>query len=243
MNIEEERLFPAHIAIIMDGNGRWAQTRGLPRITGHRRAVTSVRDVVTYCAETPQIRILTLYAFSSENWKRPKREVEMLMRLLKRMLRQERKTLDRGKVKLGVIGDKRRLPADVRDEIKNVEQGTSDHDGLLLNLAINYGSRGEITRAVRGIARRVVSGKLEASAIDQKVVSDHLYTAGMPDPDLLIRTAGEQRLSNFLLWQLSYSEFYFTSVLWPDFRREDLVKAIREYRRRKRRFGGLANAE
>ena len=231
--------FPAHIAIIMDGNGRWARTRGLPRINGHRHAVQAVRDVVTYCAETPEIKVLTLYTFSSENWSRPAREVQLLMGLLKRMMKQERKTLDRGEVRLKVIGDRRRLPADVRAEIRTTERGAARHRGLLLNLAINYGAREEIARAARRLARRAVQGTLEPSRIDEAAVSNALYTAGTPDPDLLVRTAGEQRLSNFLLWQLSYAEFYFTPVLWPDFRRQHLIEAIEVYRKRQRRFGGL----
>ena len=239
----QEQVFPAHIAIIMDGNGRWARRRNLPRIEGHRHSTEAGRDVVTYCAETPQIKALTLFSFSSENWKRPRREVSLLMGLLKDALLQERKTLMRGQVRLKVIGEKRRLAADVRQAIKTVETFTRKNRGLLLNLAINYGSRAEIVRAARRLARKVDRGAMTTAEINDDTLAKELYTAGVEDPDLLIRTAGEKRLSNFLLWQLSYSEFYFTDVLWPDFRREHLVKAIQDYRRRKRKFGGLSEPQ
>ena len=237
---DESQLFPGHIAIIMDGNGRWAQQRGLPRIRGHREAEKAVRDVVTYCAETPEVKVLTLYTFSLENWKRPRREIDRLMSLLVRMLHQERKTLMRGKVRFKVIGQRRRLSAEVRRAIRETEALTCANDNLLVQAAISYGARAEIAQAARRLARKVLSGSITPAGISEDTFSDELYTAGVPDPDLLVRTAGEQRLSNFLLWQLSYSEFHFTDVLWPDFRREHLIEAIEDYRRRKRKFGGLS---
>jgi len=236
----EQQLFPTHIAIIMDGNGRWARKRGLPRIRGHRAAEKAVRDVVTYCAETPEIKILTLYTFSSENWKRPRREVDRLMALLVRMLHQERKTLTRGRVRFKVIGQKRRLSPEVRQAIRETEALTRAYDNLLVQAAISYGARAEIAEAARRLARKALKGAIAPADIDEDALADELYTAGVRDPDLLVRTAGEQRLSNFLLWQLSYSEFYFTDILWPDFRREHLMDAIEDYRRRKRKFGGLS---
>ncbi|MFH0965833.1 MAG: isoprenyl transferase [Planctomycetota bacterium] len=230
---------PRHIAIIMDGNGRWAAQRGLPRIAGHQHAITSVRDVTEYCARDPVIEQLTLYAFSAENWKRPKREIDALMMVLTRFLAQERAAMQEAGVRLELIGQMRGLPRELLDTARETQRLTRRNRKLLLCLAVNYGSRAEIASAARRIARKVQRGALDAAEIDERCLSRHLYTAGMSDPDLMIRTAGEKRLSNFLLWQLWYSEFYFTPTLWPDFRREHLEKAIASFRRRKRKFGGL----
>ena len=232
-------LYPQHIAIIMDGNGRWARKRGMPRISGHLQGVASVRDVTTFCTENPNIRQLTLYTFSAENWKRPKNEIDTLLDVLTRYLHEERPTLVKQGVRLRIIGNLRGLPAELRATIRETERLTARNRNLLLCLAVNYGSRSEILSAVKRIARKVRREDLAPSQITVDTISQHLYTAGMPDPDLVIRTAGEQRLSNFLLWQLWYSEFYFTPTLWPDFRRQHLLRAIRNYCRRKRKFGGL----
>jgi len=231
--------YPQHIAIIMDGNGRWARKRGLPRISGHLQGVGSVRDVTTFCTENPNIHQLTLYTFSAENWKRPQNEIDTLLDVLTRYLHEERPTLVKQGVRLKVIGSLRGLPAELRTAVRETERVTARNANLLLCLAVNYGSRSEILSAVKRIARKVQKRQLAPADITVDTICRHLYTAGMPDPDLVIRTAGEKRLSNFLLWQLWYSEFYFTSTLWPDFRRQHLLKAIQNYCRRKRKFGGL----
>lgn len=229
---------PSHVAIIMDGNGRWAKERGLSRIRGHRAGVDSIRDVVRAAGEIG-IEYLTLYAFSVENWSRPKREVGALMSLLKRFLKREERGLNRNNVRLRVIGRIGGLPPDVRDWIDRVVESTSGNTGLTLVLALNYGARSEITDAVRSLCRRCGNGEISASSVDERMISDSLYTAGMPDPDLLIRTSGEMRVSNFLLWQISYAEIYVTPDYWPDFRRAHLVKALLDYQKRERRFGGV----
>ncbi len=229
---------PRHIAIIMDGNGRWAERRGLPRIEGHRRGVASVR-----CATEEAARLgigqLTLYCLSSENWKRPRRELDLLMHLLEQYLIEERKTLADENVRLAVIGRREGLPASVLREMDKTIELSSSHTGLVLCLAINYGGRGEVADAVRAIAREIRQGRLEPDAVTEETVGDHLYTAGMTDPDLLIRTAGEMRISNFLLWQISYAELWVTEHCWPEFREGDLHAAIRDFAARDRRFGGL----
>ncbi len=235
----ESKNLPKHVAIIMDGNGRWARSRGLPRLRGHQKGIESIREIITECTKLDHIEYLTLYAFSSENWKRPQKEVDFLMRLLKRFCRQELKTMVKNGVKFTTIGAVRGLPEDVRVVLDETGRVTKDGDKLTLCLALNYGSRGEIVRAVRKIAGKAASGKISPRTISEDDISAELDTAGMSEPDLVIRTAGEMRLSNFLLWQASYAELYFTDVLWPDFRREHLHEAIDDYTQRVRKFGGL----
>jgi len=227
---------PTHVAIIMDGNGRWAQQRNMPRPMGHKVGVESVQSVVQ-AARVLDIKVLTLYAFSTENWKRPPLEVNALMGLLKTFLLRELETMVSNNVSLRCIGQKDRLPKEVRKTLDRVIAETADNDGLIFNLALNYGSRVEIIDAVRAVARKCEAGELAAGDISEDLFASHLYTGGLPDPDLLIRTGGEARLSNFLLWQASYSEIYFVDTLWPDFREEHLVEAIRVYQGRQRRFG------
>lgn len=229
-----------HVAVIMDGNGRWARERGLPRVAGHRAGVRSVRDVVEAAVEHG-VPILTLYAFSRENWKRPKQEVQLLMSLLQIFLGKELPNLMRNGVRLRAIGDLDELPAPTLRKLREVIDKTRDNRKLTLNLALNYGSRQEILQAVRGVlaeARRKPE-LLDGRWLTEESFAERLYTAGLPDPDLIIRTSGEMRLSNFLLWQGSYSELYVTKKYWPDFRREDFLRALREYDRRERRFGGV----
>jgi undecaprenyl diphosphate synthase len=229
---------PRHIAVIMDGNGRWAQRRGLPRIEGHRRGVASVRAITEECARL-KIEQLTLYCLSSENWKRPQQELDFLMHLLEQYLIEERNVLLREEIKLTVIGRRDGIPESVQAEMDRTIAMTAQHTGLNLCLAINYGSRGEIVDAVRRIADEVRAGTLEPTQIDEDLIAARLYTAGMPDPDLLIRTAGEMRFSNYLLWQVSYAEFHVTDVCWPEFREAELHAAIRDFAGRNRKFGGL----
>lgn len=229
---------PRHIAIIMDGNGRWAQRRGLPRIEGHRRGVASVRAATEECARLG-IEQLTLYCLSSENWKRPQYELDLLMQLLEQYLIEERTTLINENIRLSVIGRREGLPASAIDEMDKTIELSSVHTGMRLCLAINYGGRGEVVDAVRAIAHDVRQGRLSPDDVDEETISEHLYTAGMCDPDLLIRTAGEMRVSNFLLWQISYAELWVTDHCWPDFREADLHAAIRDFAARDRRFGGL----
>ena len=230
---------PRHIAIIMDGNGRWAQRRGLPRIEGHRRGVASVRSVSEECARLG-IEQLTLYCLSSENWKRPKRELDLLMHLLEQYLIEERSTLINENIRLSVIGRREGLPDSVLAEMDKTIELSRHHGGLQLCLAINYGGRAEMVDAVRSIAQDVRSGTLDDDDIDETTIADHLYTGGMSDPDLLIRTAGEMRISNFLLWQISYAELWVTDCCWPEFREAELHAAIRDFAGRDRRFGGLS---
>ncbi len=228
---------PKHIAIIMDGNGRWAALRGLTRAAGHRAGVESLREAVKTCSECG-VQVLTVYAFSTENWKRPKGEVNALMRLLGEYLQREIPELRARNVRLRVMGGVERLPPSARRALQNAVESTKDSRGLVLNLALNYGGRWEIVEAARTIAREVGSGRLAPEDIDEGVFAAHLQTAGLPELDLLIRPSGEQRLSNFLLWQVAYSELWITPVLWPDFRRDHLLDAIGAYQRRERRFGG-----
>ncbi|MBZ5595933.1 MAG: isoprenyl transferase [Acidobacteriia bacterium] len=238
--IDPTRL-PAHIAIIMDGNGRWANRRSLPRVAGHRAGVGPVRNTVETCARLG-VKVLTLYAFSEENWKRPRAEVETLWRLLRYYLKKELPDLQRNGIRLQAIGRLDALPAPVRRELESVVEATSRNRRLLVNLAINYSGRSEILDAVNSIienARR--QGRLDALHIDEQLLASNLYTAPSPDPDLLIRTSGEMRISNFLLWQIAYSELYVTDTLWPDFNRAELLKAILDYQKRDRRYGGLSN--
>ena len=232
---------PAHVAVIMDGNGRWAAQRHLPRVEGHRAGIDSVRDVVETSARLG-IDVLTLYAFSIENWKRPRPEINTLMILLKRYLRLELSTLLKNNIRFQVIGRIDELPRDVRDELRRGIENTRACSGLLFNIALNYGGRAEITDAVRRLVAEVLANGRDPSAIDERTLSSYLYTAGQPDPDLLIRTSGEMRVSNFLLWQIAYAEIWVTDVLWPDFRRRHLLQAVADYQKRERRYGGIAPA-
>jgi undecaprenyl diphosphate synthase len=229
-------ILPRHIAIIMDGNGRWAQSRGLPRIAGHRRGAEAVRRTLTAATELG-IPYLTLFGFSSENWKRPLSEIDDLMGLLRHYLRGEIAELHRNGVRLRVIGEVGRLSADIITLIDNAEALTRDNHAINLTIALSYGGRAEIAAAARAIAAKVKSGKLPLDAIDEELIASHLFTADLPDPDLLIRTSGEQRISNFLLWQCAYAELVFTKTLWPDFGRADLEQAIADYSGRERRYG------
>lgn len=223
---------PSHIAIIMDGNGRWAKKRGLPRAFGHRAGVKNVREIVESCSRLG-IKALTLYAFSTENWSRPGVEVSALMALLKAYLKREYPTMMKNNIRLRAIGDPSALPGPAREELKSVIKKTGENTGMTLNLALNYGGRQELVRAVNRLM------KDGAERVDEKSIASSLDTAGLPDPDLVIRTSGEMRLSNFLLWQTAYSEFYVTSTLWPDFKTPELNKAILEFQSRERRFGGI----
>lgn len=231
-------VIPKHVAIIMDGNGRWAKERGLPRTEGHRRGADSVKEVIETCGEIG-VEYVTLYAFSTENWKRPKSEVDSLMKMLERFLKQKTKELQSKNVRLQAIGRLHDLPESCQAQLHKSIEATAQNTGLTLIFALSYGAREEIVDGIKSLLDSVEKGHLDKGMIDAEVFSKHLYTRYYPDPDLLIRTSGEMRLSNFLLWQLSYTEFYITSVLWPDFRREELMKAIQEFSRRQRRFGGV----
>ncbi len=227
---------PRHIAIIMDGNGRWAKRRGLPRIAGHREGVNSVRDVVEACGQLG-VEFLTLYAFSTENWKRPKDEVSMLMRLLLKALRDERDRLHQNEVRLRAIGDIAALPQDVQDELLDAIEMMRHNTGLTLILALSYSGRWDVTQAARRMVEDAAEGRLAPHQVTEQTFSSYLSTREYPEPDLLIRTSGELRISNFLLWQLAYSEFYVTEEFWPSFRRKNLYAAVAEFQRRERRFG------
>jgi undecaprenyl diphosphate synthase len=241
-NIPPEK-FPRHIAIIMDGNGRWAVRRGLERVKGHQEGARTVRDIVTECARLRKHHggpdFLTLYSFSIENWKRPVDEVGFLMTMYIEYLQKERATMMENNIRFRQIGRLDNLPDPVMNEVNRTLEETKNNDGLQLVLALNYGSRAEITDAVREIARKAREKELRPEEIDEQTISDHLYTAGWPDPDLLIRTAGEMRVSNYLLWQISYAELYVSEVLWPDFQVSDLHGAIQAFASRNRRFGAL----
>jgi len=227
---------PTHVAFIMDGNGRWAKKRLMNRVKGHEQGAQTVKEVVTACRELG-IDVLTLYAFSTENWARPKEEVKALMYLLKRFLRNETEELREKDIRLNIMGQIERLPDDVRKEAEQAMAATEKNSAMILNLAISYGAREEITRAVQQIAAKIRSGALDDKDITDKTISDHLYTAGMPDPDLIIRTSAEFRLSNFLMWQAAYSELAFTPTLWPDFTRQEFYQILIDYQQRDRRFG------
>jgi undecaprenyl diphosphate synthase len=231
---------PAHVAIIMDGNGRWARERHLPRVEGHRNGVESVRAVVRACGEVG-VKYLTLYAFSVENWNRPKDEVDTLMKYLARFLKNEIGELNRNNVRLETIGQIYRLPEFVQEQLKKTQAALAKNNGLTLVLALSYGGRQEIVEGVRAIAAKVKAGRLDAAEITDKVISEHLYTRHFPDPDLLIRTSGEMRVSNFLLWQIAYAEIWVTDTLWPDFRCQHLLEAVVAYQKRDRRYGGIAS--
>ena len=233
---------PAHIAVIMDGNGRWAGQRRLPRVAGHKAGIGPVRSTVETCARLG-VKVLTLYAFSVENWKRPRHEVETLWRLLRYYLRQELPELQKNDIRLQAIGRLEALPGQVRRELEAAVDATSANRGLLVNLAINYGGRAEIVDAVNAILEVArLDGSLAGLRLDEELIASNLYTTSCPDPDLLIRTSGEMRISNFLLWQIAYAELYVTETLWPDFTRGDLLRAVLEYQKRDRRYGGLSAA-
>jgi len=234
--VMSQEVLPRHIAIIMDGNGRWAKQRGLPRVAGHNEGINSVREVTRECGSLG-IKVLTLYTFSVENWSRPKSEVSALMTLLLHTIRNEIDELHKNNVRLTLIGHLTDLPDDPLKGLMEGVEKTSQNTVLNLNLALSYGGRVEILDATRAIAKDVLEGRIGLDDIDEKLFSDYLYTRGMPDPDLLIRTSGELRLSNFLLWQMAYTEIYVTETLWPDFRNKELLLAIREYQKRERRFG------
>lgn len=229
---------PAHVAIIMDGNGRWAKARGFPRVEGHRNGVESVRTIVRTAGEVG-VKYLTLYAFSVENWNRPKDEVDTLMKYLARFLKNEIGELNRNNVRLEAIGQIWRLPEAVQEQLARTKAATAKNNGLTLILALSYGGRAEIVEAVRELAAKARRGEIDPAEITEQSLAQHLYTAQIPDPDLLIRTSGELRISNFLLWQCSYAEFVVTPTLWPDFRKPQFFEALEEYARRHRRFGGL----
>jgi undecaprenyl diphosphate synthase len=229
---------PQHVAIIMDGNGRWAKERGLPRVEGHRNGVESVRAVVRAAGEVG-VKYLTLYAFSVENWNRPKDEVDTLMKYLARFLKNEIGELNRNNVRLEAIGQIYRLPEFCQEQLKKTKAALAKNNGLTLILALSYGARTEIVEGIREIAAKAKAGKIDPAEINEATVSQHLYTHSYPDPDLLIRTSGEMRISNFLLWQISYAELVVTQTLWPDFRKGQFFEALEEYARRHRRFGGV----
>jgi len=227
---------PGHVAIIMDGNGRWARKKLMNRVLGHEKGADTVREIITACRKLG-IRILTLYAFSTENWSRPDKEVNALMTLLKKFVRSETDELFNQNIRLNVIGQKDRLPDDVQTVLDSAMEKTRGNTMMTLNLALSYGAREEITRAVKKIALKARQGEITGDDIDEKLVADHFYTSGMPDPDLLIRTSGEMRVSNFLLWQIAYSEFFFTKTLWPDFTEQEFINILMDYQKRDRRFG------
>lgn len=245
-NREEEELLakldvkrlPEHVAVIMDGNGRWAERRHLPRVAGHRAGVKAARDVIETCAKL-KLPYLTLYAFSLENWRRPRAEVDFLMRLLREYLKRELPTIHKNNIRLLVIGREEDLPEAVRKDIEHGMRMTARNTGMRLVVALNYGGRAELVDAFNAMLERVRSNGLSAFHADEKTVSEYLYTAGLPDPDLLIRTSGEMRVSNFLLWQIAYAEIYVTETLWPDFSRARLIEALVDFQRRERRYGGL----
>lgn len=233
---------PAHIAIILDGNGRWAKAKGMPRNYGHAQGSKNVERI---CEEAYRmgVKYLTVYAFSTENWNRPKDEVDALMKLLRNYMKTCLKTAAKNDMKVRVIGDKTGLDEDIRNRIAELEEATKDNGGLNFQIALNYGSRDEIVRSVRKVSEDVKEGKVKPEDIDEKMFETYLDTHGIPDPDLMIRTSGELRLSNYLLWQLAYTEFYFTDIPWPDFTKEELSKAIEQYNRRDRRYGGVKEAQ
>lgn len=238
--MEKDIKIPQHVAIILDGNGRWAKAKGMPRNYGHTAGAKNV-ETVCQAAHDLGVKYVTMYAFSTENWNRPEGEVEALMKLLESYLKNCIKTADKNNMRVRVIGDTTRLSERFQERIRELEAASAKNDGLNLQIAINYGSRDEMTRAMRRMSEDVVAGKRKPEEITESVFEEYLDTAGIPDPDLLIRTSGELRLSNFLLWQLAYSEFYFTDVPWPDFHKEELERAIEAYNKRDRRFGGLTD--
>lgn len=241
LNQLDLKRLPRHVAIIMDGNGRWAQRRHLPRIAGHRAGVRAAREIIEAAARLG-IEALTLYAFSMENWRRPQSEVDFLMRLLREYLRKELPVIHKNNIRLKVIGRLEQLPPGVRSDLDEAMQLTGANSGMKLIVALNYGGRGEIVDACNAILNERKTARDEDERIDEEAISSHLYTAGLPDPDLMVRTSGELRVSNFLLWQIAYAEIYVTDTLWPDFRVASLLEALIEYQRRERRYGGLGQA-
>ena len=235
--IDASRL-PTHIGVIMDGNGRWAKRRGLPRSAGHQAGADALKKIVTECNKMG-IKYITVYAFSTENWKRPKDEVDFVINLLLSYLKDAERSLAGENVVIRAIGSREELSEEIREQILKTEEFTKNNTGIVMNIALNYGSREEIVNAAREIAKKAVSGEITPDDIDAEMISNHLYTKNQPDPDFIIRTSNEQRLSNFMMWQASYSEFYFTERLWPDFSVKDLHKAIIEYQSRDRRYGGV----
>ena len=236
--INTDRL-PNHVAIIMDGNGRWAKQKGLARVFGHRNGVKAVRQTVEAASEIG-LKVLTLYAFSTENWKRPKKEIDALMNILIRSLKKELSTFQKNDIKLQTIGQTKNLPLKAQKELQEVIDKTENNSSMILNLALSYGSREEIVNTIKNISKKIVNKELSVEEIDEKIINNHLYTFTLPDVDFLIRTSGEKRLSNFLLWQIAYAELYFTDVLWPDFRKEDFFEAILNFQQRERRFGKIS---
>jgi len=242
MNIQSQintHKIPNHVAIIMDGNGRWAKQKGMARVLGHRNGVKAVRETIEAAREIG-VKVLTLYAFSTENWNRPKKEVEILMSLLVSSLKDELKALLKNNIKLQAIGQIQNLPKKAQKELQEVIHLTQNNSAMVLNLALSYGSREEIVNTIRKISKKVVNKQLSIEEINENTINNHLYTFTLPDVDFLIRTSGEKRISNFLLWQIAYAELYFTDVLWPDFRKEDFFKAILNYQQRERRFGKIS---
>lgn len=237
MEIDKTAL-PRHIGIIMDGNGRWAKGRGLPRSAGHKAGASTLKTITKACGKMG-IEVLTVYAFSTENWSRPKAEVDALMKLLMEYLKNAEREIDGDNVQIKVIGDVSAFSDALQKEIIRVEKMTSSNDGLILNIALNYGGRDEITKAVRTIAQKVQDGEISVDSIDEQTISDQMYTYGQPDPDIIIRPSGEFRLSNFLIWQSAYAELWFSHILWPDFNVKHLETAILVYQKRTRRFGGI----
>lgn len=234
----ENMKVPNHIAIILDGNGRWAKAKGMPRGYGHIKGCANLEQIC-YDIKDLGVKYLTVYAFSTENWKRSREEVEGLMKLFRSYLKKCMKSVEKNHMRVKVIGDPTAFDQDIQDKIKTLEEFSKDYDELYFQLALNYGSRDEITRGMRKLAQDAADGRLNPQEITEDTISGYLDTAGVPDPDLLIRTSGEQRLSNFLMWQLAYTEFYFTDVAWPDFHKEDLIRAIEKYNGRDRRYGGV----
>ncbi|HPD60882.1 MAG TPA: isoprenyl transferase [Thermodesulfobacteriota bacterium] len=237
-HLDKEKL-PQHIAIIMDGNGRWARKRNLERIVGHQKGLESAREIVKFCKEA-EIKVLTLYAFSIENWRRPKKEVQALMNLLKKYIFKESKELLKNNIRLSAIGNIEDMPPSVVRILNEAVEKTKRCSGMIVNLALSYGGRDEIIRAIKRIVKEVKQGRLKEDDITEEIFSTYLFTKDLPDPDLLIRTSGEMRLSNFLLWQMAYTEIYVTEILWPDFKREDMIRALINYQSRERRFGRIS---
>jgi undecaprenyl diphosphate synthase len=237
LKLDPQKL-PAHVAVIMDGNGRWARKRLLNRVKGHEQGAETVRRIVRACRELG-IRVLTLYAFSTENWERPKAEITALMTLLRKFLESEKAELLQNGIRLTTIGETERLPAGVQQALFDVRDATAHLTDMTLNLALSYGGRSELVRMARRVAEKAACGELSPEAVDQDLVADLLYTRGLPDPDLLIRTSGEMRISNFLLWQIAYAEIFVTDTLWPDFSREELIDILKHFQQRERRFGKI----
>jgi len=242
MNIQSQikaHKLPNHVAIIMDGNGRWAKQKGLARVFGHRNGVKAVRKTVEAASEIG-LKVLTLYAFSTENWNRPKKEIDALMNILISSLKKELSTFQKNDIKLQTIGQTNNLPLKAQKKLQEVIDKTENNTSMILNLALSYGSREEIVNAIKNISKKIVNKDLSVEEIDEKIINNHLYTFTLPDVDFLIRTSGEKRLSNFLLWQIAYAELFFTDVLWPDFRKEDFFEAILDFQQRERRFGKIS---